>query len=388
MPQLAVADADGIFRPAKGLWVADADGIFRPARGLGVADADGIFRSGYGFGPMIESFDAVVGDPAWSRVTLSWQVERADMVEVVRAGTSNVVASSPAASGSVTIPAVPNTYYSFALRALTSEGQVNETPARQVSTAAVPAPSNVQVYATSSDYVGLSWDAVADATSYDVVNTRTGLVAATTTTAAVLVAVKPSTYYVWAVRARVGSASSGYSAPVYVTSGAAPAPASGTYVTRARSAVTYAYGSANLAPGWRPEAEGIHHGSVDDRGPQIGLFFYPETFGQLAGGRVVKLEAYLSRVAGLGDSGQTACRFRLHDMTGQPAGEPALDALIDTGALAPGESAWIELPADWGQRLVSGSAAGIGFGGTSGRYIFARPLAAVPDQGALRLTLG
>jgi len=154
-----------------------------------------------------------------------------------------------------------------------------------------------------------------------------------------------------------------------------PAVASGSW----RSADGWAFLGGTVAQGAYSTAYGFYRGC---------WFYGDSAFAALAGRTVTEIRLTVARESAGGVSGAQEHTAALHAHGGQPDGEPTFvtDAL-DIGSLAWGAAAEFNLPAWWGQKLVEGSAHGVGLlrmASGNGNYSLCQP-AGVSDSGQLRI---
>ena len=128
-----------------------------------------------------------------------------------------------------------------------------------------------------------------------------------------------------------------------------------------------ATGSWRPADGWSgaylPTADTVAQGAYSTQfGYYRGCYFYgPGVFSALAGRRCTRLRIRVHRLGSGGSAGATQQVIGPHPHATQPAGEPYFPwGAINVGALAWGATATFDLPASWGDLLVSGAASGLG----------------------------
>ena len=268
-----------------------------------------------------------------------------------------------------------------------------------------PAPATVTRGTLTYSSVGLSWSAVPGATSYRILNAKTGYSLITTTTAlSATINIGPSTAYSFVVQAVCTPAIAGasstlspYSTAVTFTSPASPGPAPGVYTVRTATNATYQWGlSGGQSPGWRSTADDLYHGdggSVSTRGQQAGFFFYGSNIAAafpsgLGSRSISKFEILIHRLPTGGSSSGQTCRWNLHSYASRPSGAPTLYSAYDAGSLAWDTAAWIMLPTSWAASLIAGTRRGIAWGKVAGRYMIAdSTIAAGSPNGTLRITV-
>lgn len=397
MTGLYVPDATGQFvKITKGLWAADASGTFQPVKNGWVADATGTYKKIWPYMVSINDFEGVkgaTGYPTYYALTLTWSVTNADHVELRLAGSPTVLYTGTGTS--TTFAGTPGSSYTFNLRAIAADGSSTDSAPVTVKLDALPAPGNFRKTAGASSTSDWAWNAVAQSTGYQVVDTlaanavksalgsgvtswhETGLVASTT--------------YERAVQAKLGSATSPISNKVRYTTPVAPGTAPGTYDFRATYAETW---SSQI--GWRGTAVGLAHGDGDNWGGNSGIstsiFLYDVAAIQALSGRVTRCKVYMKRDLQAGSSAPQGNKFWLHTMTTRSGGSPlpTFGAQIDSGQLGWGQDGLFDLPVAWGQALIDNSFSykGLGWGNVLARYMRASGLAGIPDQGHLYITIG
>lgn len=156
-----------------------------------------------------------------------------------------------------------------------------------------------------------------------------------------------------------------------------PAASSGSY----RSADGWAWLSdGTVAQGANSTAYGYYKGC---------WFYGDNAFAALAGRTVTHIAMTVARKnPGGGVSGAQVITAALHAHGTRPAGEPTfINAGFNIGSLAWGASAEFDLPVDWGQALVNGTAKGVGLlrlASGNGNYSLQQP-AGVSSCGHLRI---
>lgn len=376
MPGLWLPDATGTLQPVKGLWVADPGGTYQQVTRALVADAGGTFQSAYQPGPAVTAAAAKTGNPAYTQALISWATASATRVQVLISGTSTVLWDTndiaAVTQGSYAWPgAIPGQSYKFTVRAFAADGSYVDSAPQALTMAGVPAPASLRYSALAYNSVRMDWNAVAGASKYEVLNNLYGGgVLYSGPALGYTQALYASAKYDFTVRATVAGITGGQSNHIAFTSPATPGPAAGAYTFIATGATVWqpSYNS------WRPESDGIIHGNGaawgSPSGDQTTYFYYGNNpFSKLKGGTVKRMQIFLQRDSSSGSSAAQANHFGLHGYTGQPAGAPGFLGGIDVGALAWGQGIWFDLPTQWGQALVNGSAGGISWGGVDGRYM-------------------
>lgn len=387
--------ADGSYGQANGLWVTDATGTYKQAVGAWTTDATGTWKKTWPAGSAIQSFTAAAGSPSYNSVALSWTVTGAVSYEIRMLG-SSVVLWTGSASSAVLGGLNPNTTYNFTLRAKDASGATTDSPPLSWTTSVLPAPSGFQ--RTGGDYSQSiwAWNAVPGATGYQLIDTINGNAVIWSGAAAGVTehGLSGRTVYERAVRTTVGAVSSVIGSKVRYTSPAAPTAAPGSYSFAATSAQTWAPGTAR----WRPVTDGIFAGNAqyqfgpsEPNGAQVGVAFYGNKpwLVSLAGARCTRFKVSLKRDATSSLAAPQTSYWWLHNYTGRPAGAPTLSSgPLAAGALARGQSGTIDLPVSWGQALLNGQYAGIAWGFTNNNFQRADPVASVPGQLTLYITIG
>lgn len=392
---LLVANATGTYKQATAIYVANASGTFKLASSVFVADALGTYKNSGAGAPTVSAPTISAGSPGWTKANVAWTASNAVSYEVqTEAGA--VLATTGATS--VILSVDPNTIYRLKIKAIASNGLTTTSAVTQYTTSQIPAPANLRTVNTPTyNDFELIWNAVQAATAYDLLYVNTGNIiysGALPGAGGFDIDAVANSSYTYQVRAKIGSATSGYSTAKTVITPPEPGPAAGEYTYKATAGQTYQTGSGGI---WRATSDGFYHGDGSSfgssRGKQTGFFFYGSNrFDELEDGTVTKLEIYMDRKDEAGNNAAQSCHFYLHPYTSKPSGDP-LNDFINSGDyddLARGEAKWITLPTSWGQKLVDNTsgADGIAWGNVSGRYMNMSPLSSDDDIGKLRITIG
>lgn len=391
MPKLFVADATGTYQAAKGLWVADATGTYKAALSGYVADATGTYVSSGVGGPSVSALAVTPGTVAWSHLTATWTAANATSYAIYQVGNATPLWTGSASPVSLAI--IPNTAYALFVRAIGTGGAYIDSAVTNYTTPSLPSPTGLHTTAAPA-YNGfnLAWNAVADATSYQINKTDGTVVYTGPWVTSVHVAAAASSSYYFGIKAMLGSANSGWSPTLTVVTPAVPGPTFGDYLFDPNSASTWETSSGGS---WRSSSDGQYHGNGSaygsTRGNQSGWFFYGASpYSGLAGGRVTAFAVHMHRTDDSGASSGQSCHWNLHNYSGRPGGSPLGGIIAETNAdtLDRGESKWITLPTSWGQQLVNGSARGVAWGNVSGRYMRCDPISGDNWNGRFRITIG
>ena len=374
--------------------------------------------------PITVSIDTFSATSTYLANTLTWTTSNSTSVVVKSYNTSTKVFTTLYTGTGTTYThssLSPETTYTYYLEA---NGPISPTVDGTVTsiitakTLAVPAPTGLARSSLDHDSVVLSWNAVSGATSYTLVNSKTGANVATgITTTSSTRTLTPSTSYSFAVRAVIGSAVSASSTAITFTSSAKPGPDAGLYTFKTKSASTYQSGeTGGQAAGWRPTTDDYYHGNGNaygsSRGDQTTFFFYYSSatgtnpFAALKDGTCTKMEVYIQRgPSGSGSSAATVSRWRIHTYNTRPSGTPAFEnyiggggtyggstAPINNDGLSYGEGQWVEIPSSirttWFNAFVAGTMSGIAWGGSTSAYMSAiRNLSAQTPSGTVRITI-
>ena len=404
MTGLWVIDGTGTYQKANaGMWLADATGTWRPAQNGWIADANGQYQKFWPYSVAVSSFTAVKGSPSYDKVTLAWSAVNCSKIELYLAGASQPFFTSTATSGATAVAGgstsytgVPGTRYSYMCRAYAADGSSVDSQPATLTLDALPAPTGFKRTGGTSTGIFWGWTAVPDATSYEVVDTLSsnavkGSINAPTVAFAET-GLHASSTYERAVRSKLSSATSALSNKVRYTTAANPGTAPGTYNFPATYAEAWSPGYQN----WRGSGVGIVHGNGDNwggaNGNNVTMFFYNVAALRALSGRVTRFKIELHRDSTAGYSSAQSCHFIQHTAATRPAGNPGgyLGFGVDSGSLAWGDGAAIDLPVAVGQNLIDSTAniSGIAWGYVGGRYMRGPSLAAQPAQGKLYITIG
>lgn len=257
----------------------------------------------------------------------------------------------------------------------------------------ISAPVSLQIINITDASATLVWNASPGATSYVV--TVDGEPTTVTAPTLSLTGLEQERSYSVTLQAIMGTAKSLVSPVQYFTTLPTTIAEASQYEYVPETARTYRAG------GWTSDADPLIHGSGEPWGNTNGIhttvFVYSaDTLSQmhaLAGVRVESMEVSISRLAVPSDARMVLSHWLLHNMTEIPAGAPSFIAPgmgLDSGSLALGQQAWMPLPVGWADALINGSAAGIAWGGVTGRYMIGQPLTEplAPANGTLRITVG
>lgn len=242
--------------------------------------------------------------------------------------------------------------------------------------------------------VWLKWMPLLGATNYEVLLDDTEFLTSTEPRL-FLDDLEPDRTYAAQIRAYIDTATSLWSPLIYFT----------TERTAVADADEYEYEPAesrtfNDIQGWLPNGSMLVHGSGEPFGNENGVhttvFRYSAdslaSLRQLAGVRIVSAEVSLTRTLGYSDPRMVLSHWLLHNMSDFNAPPvmmpPAMG--IDGGSAALGQQVWAQIPVGWVEAMISGVAAGLAWGGVTGRYMLAAPLSdpVLPRNGTLRITVG
>lgn len=343
----------------------------------------------------LDYFTAVYGDPAWTTINLSWDGTATDYTLFVAGRTTSLINGNYKAFQFV---GVPDTRYDFTVQTVTSTGV--QAFSLAAYTTPLPPPSGRTVSGITNTSAVLSWQAVRDATSYEIADVSDDytVIATATTDTATIYGLAQRTRYSFAVRTVLGAVRSAWSSPVTFTTTATGVIAAGTYTfAPVTTSVWKAGRTGSSTAAWRPTADDYYHGDGwvwgDASGEQTTYFFYgsPNPFTSIVGAGFTKLEVYVERATTGGDPGAVLSHWSLHPYASKPSGQPTTnDSEYDIGTLTRGQSGWVELPLSWAAALVTnGTHKGLAWGDIPGRYQVAKKPStlAPPLLGTLRFTV-
>jgi hypothetical protein len=407
-----------------------------PVKTVSVASASGAptiakavwgYKSGTGWVqvyPITVSIDSFSSTSTYLSNTLSWSTSNSTSVDLklydssTKTFTTLYTGTGDTYTHSSLSPETSYEYYLYANGPISP--LVNGTISSSITakTSAIPAPTGLTQSSLDHDSVVLSWTAVSGASSYTIINSKTGTDVATgITTASRTLTLTPSTAYSFAVKAVIGSAISPASTSITFTSSAKPGPNAGLYTFKTKSAYTYQSGkTGGQAAGWRPVTDDYYHGNGNaygsSRGDQTTFFFYYSSatgtnpFAALKDGTCSKMEVYIQRgPSGIGSSAAAVSRWRIHTYNTKPSGTPAFENYIGGGGTYGGSTApinndglsflegqWVEIPSSirttWFNALVAGTMSGVAWGGSTTAYMSAvRNLSAQTPNGTVRITI-
>lgn len=152
-------------------------------------------------------------------------------------------------------------------------------------------------------------------------------------------------------------------------------PIKGSDVFRPVYTGTYRSGS------WRGDTSSLYQGDWTGRGNNTGAAFYGKGPRGLRGATVTRARVKLKRLAG-GTYGGVSPTLHLWSQQTRPGGSPTSVDSVSGPNLSIGESTTFQLPDTWGQRMVDGTAGGVGIrvGGSS-------PYVQLAGGGAIALLL-
>jgi len=343
----------------------------------------------------IDYFAASTGTPPWTTLQLIWDGTESQYT-LFQAG--NPVSLNVGPETSYTFTGQPDSRYDFRLETSTLLGLRAQT--LTAYTAALPAPSGLQVLAADSTSITLTWQAVIGATGYEVASAADAyqVISSGTSTEVTIGDLSANTRYSFAVRTVLDDTKSKWTRPVAQFTSVTPNVTAGIYEFVPASAAVWQSGIPELSePEWQPTANDYRHGNGWVWGSSLGrettYFFYgaPNPFLSLVGATPTRLQVYLERTADSGSPSVTLSRWALHGYATKPSGEPTLsETVYDSGEFARGQSGWVDLPTEWASvLLVNSTHKGIAWGGVDARYQVA-PNASNVDgtvTGTLRITV-
>lgn len=343
----------------------------------------------------IDYFTATAGTPAWTTLQLSWDGTESEYA-LFQVG--NTVSLNVGPETTYTFTGVPDSRYDFRLETDTILGTRAQT--LTAYTATLPAPSAPTVSSYDHQSITLSWQAVIGATDYEVADVSNGyaIVASTTNTSTTISGLSANTRYSYAVRTVLNGVYSKWTRPVSQFTAVSPNITAGTYTFTPSAVGVWQDGIAGLSdPEWQSSASNYSHGNGwvwgDSRGNQTTYFFYgsPNPFVEIVGATPTRFQIYVERVSDDGAPTVVLSHWALHGYASKPAGEPVLsETVYDSGELARGQGAWIDLPTEWASVLITnGTHKGIAWGDVTGRYQVAPNSANVSGTatGTLRITV-
>lgn len=407
--------------PVKKVTVADEFGLPKIAKNVWG------YKSGTGWVkvfPITVSIDTFSATSTYLSNVLKWTTTNSTSVELKQYNTSTKVFTTLYTGTGTTYthsslsPETTYTYYLYANGPISSTVEGTVDSSITAKTLAIPAPTGLAKASLDHDSVVLSWTAVTGATSYTIINSKTGTNVATgITTTSSTRALTPSTSYSFAVKAVIGSSVSPASAAISFTSSAKPGPNAGLYTFKTKTASTYQSGeTGGQAAGWRPSTDDYYHGNGNvygsSRGDQTTFFFYYSSatgtnpFAALKDGTCSKMEVYIQRgPSGTGSSSAAVSRWRIHTHNTRPSGAPTFENYVGGGGTFGGATApinndglsflegqWVEIPSSvrtiWFNALVAGTKSGVAWGGSTAAYMSAvRNLSAQTPSGTVRITI-
>lgn len=169
--------------------------------------------------------------------------------------------------------------------------------------------------------------------------------------------------------------------PPSESSSAPSAPQSTRHTVTAKATATW-------RGGWRGDTTHVYQGKYGSRPPNHGFWFYgPGAFATVPD-RFTRVSIFLKAGSGVGPTGPSPVRLRLHTHAAKGRGYPTL---IGPGlgsrafSMADGQWGWFRLPDEWVPLLLSGAAAGVAaVSDAAGEYGRFESVTSVGSSGALK----
>lgn len=292
----------------------------------------------------------------------------------------------------------PSTRYDFRIET-TVDGKVYDRTIMTYTTA-LPAPTGLTLVSAGDTGATIKWNPQSGVSAYEVCDVTNSykVIHSGPETQFTVSGLEPSTRYSYAIRSKLPSETSRWSAPVTFFTLPPDSITPGVYGFSPLAIYTYAAGRpGSTDPHWLPAQSDWYHGDGyewnDNNGVQTTFFFFgnPNPFNILKGAVVSKCEVYLSRFTAGGDPGPVLSRMALHTYANKPDGEPiTTGSYVDAGTLSRGEGAWVEVPTEWADQLIIGAFAnGVAWGGVPERYEMSKnlPYGTSPRIGDVRITV-
>ena len=345
--------------------------------------------------PPIKYLLAYYGPNSWTDLILRWNGAGTDWTLYL------VGQADPLYKGTgreFAFTGVPSTQYDFRIETTVDGKPYSQTI--MAYTTSLPAPVGLQTLNIGDTGVTLQWSPQSGVTVYELCDVTDSykVIHSGPETTLTLGGLTPSTRYSYAVRSRLGTEVSRWSAPVTFFTLPPDSITPGTYKFSPNVTYTWAAGRPGSSnPEWLPAQSDWYHGDGyewnDNNGVQTTYFFFgtPNPFSVLKGAVVSKCEVYISRYSAGGDPGPVLSRLALHTYANKPDGEPTpTNSQVDAGTLSRGEAMWVEVPTEWADQLIIGAFAnGVAWGGVPGRYQMSKnvPYGTDPRIGDVRITV-